>query len=67
MRPRALRAGDRLHRPVSRPPQMPAVVEAALLELRRWGPTLLTVRVGLVFELGKGAIGPLPSLLALVS
>ncbi len=36
---------DRSHRPVSCPHQMPAVVEAALLELRRsrpyWGPRRL--------------------------
>ncbi|PBJ62898.1 IS481 family transposase, partial [Mycobacterium avium subsp. hominissuis] len=42
---------DRSHRPVSCPHQMPAVVEAALLELRRsrpyWGPRRL------VFELAK--------------
>lgn len=50
---------DRSHRPVSCPHQMPAQVEAALLELRRsrpyWGPRRL------VFELGKRGIGPLPS------
>lgn len=42
---------DRSHRPVSCPHQMPAAVEAALLELRRsrpyWGPRRL------VFELAK--------------
>ncbi|WP_374025456.1 IS481 family transposase [Mycobacterium sp. HNNTM2301] len=50
---------DRSHRPVSCPHQMSAVVEAALLELRRsrpyWGPRRL------VFELAKRRIGPLPS------
>src|ERR1700722_5577206 len=42
---------DRSHRPANCPHQMPAAVEAALLELRRsrayWGPRRL------VFELGK--------------
>ncbi len=50
---------DRSHRPVSCPHQMPAEVEAALLELRRsrpyWGPRRL------VFELGKRKVAPLPS------
>jgi transposase InsO family protein len=50
---------DRSHRPVSCPHQMPAVVEAALLELRRsrpyWGPRRL------VFELAKRRVYPLPS------
>ncbi|WP_141118907.1 helix-turn-helix domain-containing protein, partial [Mycobacterium avium] len=50
---------DRSHRPVSCPHQMPAVVEAALLELRRsrpyWGPRRL------VFELAKRRVGPVPS------
>lgn len=50
---------DRSHRPVSCPHQMPAVVEAALLELRRsrpyWGPRRL------VFELAKRQVVPLPS------
>lgn len=50
---------DRSHRPVSCPHQMPAEVEAALLELRRsrpyWGPRRL------VFELAKRAITPVPS------
>ena len=50
---------DRSHRPVSCPHQMPAVVEAALLELRRsrpyWGPRRL------VFELAKRRVRPLPS------
>jgi transposase InsO family protein len=50
---------DRSHRPVSCPHQMPAGVEAALLELRRsrpyWGPRRL------VFELAKRRVGPVPS------
>jgi transposase InsO family protein len=50
---------DRSHRPVSCPHQMPAEVEAALLELRRsrpyWGPRRL------VFELGKRGVAPVPS------
>jgi transposase InsO family protein len=50
---------DRSHRPVSCPHQMPAQVEAALLELRRsrpyWGPRRL------VFELAKRQVSPLPS------
>jgi transposase InsO family protein len=50
---------DRSHRPVSCPHQMPARVEAALLELRRsrpyWGPKRL------VFELAKRHVAPLPS------
>lgn len=50
---------DRSHRPVSCPHQMPAVVEAALLELRRsrpyWGPRRL------VFELAKRGVEPVPS------
>lgn len=50
---------DRSHRPVSCPHQMPAAVEAQLLELRRsrpyWGPRRL------VFELGKRGVVPLPS------
>ncbi|MDT5164475.1 MAG: hypothetical protein QOC88_1369 [Mycobacterium sp.] len=50
---------DRSHRPVSCPHQMPAAVEAALLELRRsrpyWGPRRL------VFELAKRRVSPLPS------
>lgn len=45
---------DRSHRPVSCPHQMPAAVEALLLELRRsrpyWGPRRL------VFELGKRGV-----------
>src|SRR6476646_9090280 len=45
---------DRSHRPVSCPHQMPAVVEAALLELRRsrpyWGPRRL------VFELDRRGV-----------
>jgi transposase InsO family protein len=49
---------DRSHRPVSCPHQMPAAVEAALLELRRsrmyWGPRRL------VFELAKRRVMPVP-------
>ena len=50
---------DRSHRPVRCPHQMPAAVEAALLELRRsrpyWGPRRL------VFELAKRRVAPVPS------
>jgi transposase InsO family protein len=50
---------DRSHRPTSCPHQMPAVVEAAVVELRRsrpyWGPRRL------VFELAKRRIHPVPS------
>jgi transposase InsO family protein len=50
---------DRSHRPASCPHQMPAVVEAAMLELRRsrpyWGPRRL------VFELARRKVAPLPS------
>ena len=50
---------DRSHRPASCPHQMPAAVEAALLELRRsrpyWGPRRL------VFELAKRRVAPVPS------
>lgn len=50
---------DRSHRPVSCPHQMPASVEAVVLELRRsrpyWGPRRL------VFELVKRDVSPLPS------
>ena len=50
---------DRSHRPGSCPHQMPADVEAALLELRRsrpyWGPRRL------VFELAKRQVSPVPS------
>ncbi|BBY25635.1 hypothetical protein MSTO_58400 [Mycobacterium stomatepiae] len=50
---------DRSHRPVSCPHQMPAEVEARLLELRRsrpyWGPRRL------VFELAKRKVSPVPS------
>lgn len=50
---------DRSHRPVSCPHQMPAAVEAALLELRRsrpyWGPRRL------VFELAKRQVARVPS------
>jgi transposase InsO family protein len=50
---------DRSHRPASCPHQMPAEVEAVLLELRRsrpyWGPRRL------VFELAKRGVVPVPS------
>ena len=50
---------DRSHRPLSCPHQMPAEVEALVLELRRsrpyWGPRRL------VFELDKRDVRPLPS------
>ncbi|UVO12594.1 IS481 family transposase [Mycobacterium sp. SVM_VP21] len=50
---------DRSHRPRSCPHQMPAPVEAAVLELRRsrpyWGPRRL------VFELAKRKVSPMPS------
>ena len=50
---------DRSHRPANCPHQMPAAVEAALLELRRsrpyWGPRRL------VFELAKRRVAPVPS------
>ncbi len=50
---------DRSHRPVSCPHQMPAQVEATVLELRRsrpyWGPRRL------VFELAKRKVSPVPS------
>jgi transposase len=50
---------DRSHRPVSCRHQMPAAVEAELLELRRsrpyWGPRRL------VFQLAKRGIGPVVS------
>ena len=51
--------GDRSHRPVSCPHQMPADVEVCLAEMRRvhpsWGPRRL------VFELAKRGVEPLPS------
>jgi transposase InsO family protein len=50
---------DRSHRPASCPHQMPATVEAALLELRRWRPYWGPRR--LVFELAKRKVSPLPS------
>ncbi|MCC9181237.1 IS481 family transposase [Mycolicibacterium mageritense] len=50
---------DRSHRPAWCPHQMPAEVEATVLELRRsrpyWGPRRL------VFELAKRKVAPLPS------
>jgi transposase InsO family protein len=51
--------GDRSHRPVSCPHQMPAEVEVMVAELRRahpsWGPKRL------VFELSRRGVVPLPS------
>ncbi len=60
MRPEGLEGvADRSHRPVSCPHQMPAVVQAAVLELRRsrpyWGPRRL------VFELAKRKVSPVSS------
>lgn len=50
---------DRSHRPASCPHQMPAVVEAAALELRRqhraWGPRRIVV------ELARRGVAPVPS------
>ena len=50
---------DRSHRPVSCPHQMPPLVEAAVLELRRvhrgWGPRRIVV------ELARRDVAPLPS------
>jgi transposase InsO family protein len=50
---------DRSHRPASCPHQMPAEVEALIVELRRsrpyWGPRRL------VFELDKRGVRPVPS------
>lgn len=50
---------DRSHRPASCPHQMPATVEAAVLEMRRahpfWGPYRIVV------ELGRNQVVPLPS------
>ncbi|RBY78247.1 helix-turn-helix domain-containing protein, partial [Blastococcus sp. TF02A-26] len=52
-------AADRSHRPASCPHQMAAVVEAAVLELRRqhraWGPRRLVV------ELARRQVTPVPS------
>jgi transposase InsO family protein len=50
---------DRSHRPASCPHQMPARVEAALLELRRSRPYWGAKR--LVFELSKRGVEPVPS------
>ncbi len=50
---------DRSHRPVSCPHQMPAVVEAALLELRRYRPYWGSRRLGI--ELAKRGVDPVPS------
>ena len=53
---------DRSHRPARCPHQMPAEVEARLLEMRRsrpyWGPRRL------VFELAKRGITPVPQTLS---
>lgn len=50
---------DRSHRPRSSPLQMPAVVEVALVDLRRrhpsWGPRRL------VYELARAGVEPVPS------
>lgn len=50
---------DRSHRPRSSPLQMPAVVEVALVDLRRrhpsWGPRRL------VYELARAGVVPVPS------
>lgn len=50
---------DRSHRPRSSPLQMPAVVEVALVDLRRrhpsWGPRRL------VYELARSGVEPVPS------
>jgi transposase InsO family protein len=50
---------DRSHRPRSCPHQMPALVEAAVLEMRRvhpaWGPRRIVV------ELARRGVAPLPS------
>ncbi|MCU1667192.1 MAG: transposase [Blastococcus sp.] len=50
---------DRSHRPGSCPHQMPPLVEAAVLELRRvhraWGPRRIVV------ELARRGVTPLPS------
>jgi transposase InsO family protein len=51
--------GDRSHRPVSCPHQMPSTVEAAVLEMRRerpyWGPRRI------VIELARRGVAPVPS------
>src|SRR3954454_3701019 len=51
--------GDRSHRPASCPHQMPAVVEAAVLEMRRqhrwWGPRRIRA------ELARRGWAPVPS------
>ena len=50
---------DRSHRPRSSPLQMPAMVEVAVVDLRRkhpgWGPRRL------VYELAKVGVEPVPS------
>ncbi len=54
--------GDGSHRPASCPHQLPAEVEAKVLELRRWRPYWGARR--LVLELARAKVGPLPSELA---
>jgi transposase InsO family protein len=55
--------GDRSHRPIHSPRQMPALIEVQVLEMRRskpfWGPR----RLGL--ELGKKGVKPTPSFSAI--
>ena len=50
---------DRSHRPVSCPHQMPAVVEVAVLELRRQHPGWGARRI--VHELARAGLAPVPS------
>ncbi len=50
---------DRSHRPVSCPHQMPAVVEVAVLELRRQHPGWGARRI--VHELARAGLSPVPS------
>ena len=51
--------GDRSHRPIHSPHQMPALIEVQILEMRRvkpfWGPRRL------MLELGKKGVKPTPS------
>ena len=51
--------GDGSHRPASCPHQLPAQIEAKVLELRRWRPYWGARR--LVLELARAKVGPLPS------
>ncbi len=51
--------GDGSHRPASCPHQLPAEVEAKVLELRRWRPYWGARR--LVLELARAKVRPLPS------